>query len=158
MGTADAVPEPVEGRSLSLSKGSRPQKERSPFIVIKSQIRWIKTVINKLSNDKKEVSEMSAITITKDNFESEVLQSDKPVLLDCLASLCGPCRMVGPEIEEIAAERSDIKVGKINVDEQPELAAQFKVMSIPTLMVVKEGKVTNQSAGARPKAQILSLL
>ncbi|MBQ7147055.1 MAG: thioredoxin [Lachnospiraceae bacterium] len=101
---------------------------------------------------------MSAITITKDNFESEVLQSDKPVLLDFWASWCGPCRMVGPVIEEIAAERSDIKVGKINVDEQPELAAQFKVMSIPTLMVVKEGKVTNQSAGARPKAQILSLL
>lgn len=101
---------------------------------------------------------MSAITITKDNFESEVLQSDKPVLLDFWASWCGPCRMVGPVIEEIAAERSDIKVGKINVDEQPELAAQFKVMSIPTLMVVKEGKVTNQSAGARPKAQILALL
>ena len=101
---------------------------------------------------------MSAITITKDNFESEVLQSDKPVLLDFWASWCGPCRMVGPVIEEIAAERADIKVGKINVDEQPELAAQFKVMSIPTLMVVKEGKVTNQSAGARPKAQILSLL
>ena len=101
---------------------------------------------------------MSAITITKDNFETEVLQSDKPVLLDFWASWCGPCRMVGPVIEEIAAERADIKVGKINVDEQPELAAQFKVMSIPTLMVVKEGKVTNQSAGARPKAQILSLL
>ena len=101
---------------------------------------------------------MSAITITKDNFETEVLKSDKPVLLDFWASWCGPCRMVGPVIEEIAAERADIKVGKINVDEQPELAAQFKVMSIPTLMVVKEGKVTNQSAGARPKAQILSLL
>ena len=101
---------------------------------------------------------MSAITITKDNFESEVLQSDEPVLLDFWASWCGPCRMVGPVIEEIAAERADIKVGKINVDEQPELAAQFKVMSIPTLMVVKEGKVTNQSAGARPKAQILALL
>ena len=101
---------------------------------------------------------MSAITITKDNFETEVLQSDEPVLLDFWASWCGPCRMVGPVIEEIAAERADIKVGKINVDEQPELAAQFKVMSIPTLMVVKEGKVTNQSAGARPKAQILALL
>ena len=101
---------------------------------------------------------MSAITITKDNFETEVLKSDKPVLLDFWASWCGPCRMVGPVIEEIAAERADIKVGKINVDEQPELAAQFKVMSIPTLMVVKEGKVTNQSAGARPKAQILALL
>ena len=101
---------------------------------------------------------MSTITITKDNFQTEVLQSEKPVLLDFWASWCGPCRMVGPIIEEIAAERSDIKVGKINVDEQPELAGQFKVMSIPTLMVVKDGKVTNQSAGARPKAQILDLL
>ena len=101
---------------------------------------------------------MSTITITQKNFQNEVLESEKPVLLDFWASWCGPCRMVGPIIDEIAAERSDIKVGKINVDEQPELAAQFKVMSIPTLMVVKDGKVTNQSAGARPKAQILDML
>ncbi len=101
---------------------------------------------------------MSAITITKDNFETEVLKSDKPVLLDFWASWCGPCRMVGPVIEEIAAERADIKVGKINVDEQPELAAQFKVMSIPTLVVIKDGQVANQATGARPKAQILALL
>ena len=154
MGTADAVPE----RSLSLSKGVEGQPPANPGIVIKSQIRWIKTVINKLSNDKKEVSEMSAITITKDNFETEVLKSDKPVLLDFWASWCGPCRMVGPVIEEIAAERADIKVGKINVDEQPELAAQFKVMSIPTLVVIKDGQVANQATGARPKAQILALL
>ena len=101
---------------------------------------------------------MSAITITKDNFETEVLKSDEPVLLDFWASWCGPCRMVGPVIEEIAAERADIKVGKINVDEQPELAAQFKVMSIPTLVVIKDGQVANQATGARPKAQILALL
>ncbi|MBP3728703.1 MAG: thioredoxin [Lachnospiraceae bacterium] len=101
---------------------------------------------------------MSAIRITKDNFQTEVLQSDKPVLLDFWAPWCGPCRMVGPVIEEIAAERTDIKVGKINVDEEQELAAQFRVMSIPTLMVVKDGKVSSQTAGARPKAQILALL
>lgn len=101
---------------------------------------------------------MSALNITKENFEQEVLKSDKPVLLDFWASWCGPCRMVGPILEEIAAERSDIKVGKINVDEQPELAASFQVMSIPTLVVMKEGKAVNQAAGARPKQAILDLL
>ena len=101
---------------------------------------------------------MSVITITKDNFEQEVLSSDKPVLLDFWASWCGPCRMVSPIVDEIAAERSDIKVCKINVDEQPELAARFGVMSIPTLVVMKNGKVINQAVGARPKAQILAML
>ncbi len=101
---------------------------------------------------------MSVVVITKENFENEVMKSDKPVLLDFWASWCGPCRMVGPIIDEIAAERTDIKVGKVNVDEQQELAAQFNVMSIPTLVVVKDGKVTNQSAGARPKEDILALL
>ncbi len=101
---------------------------------------------------------MTAIEITKDNFHDEVLASDKPVLVDFWASWCGPCRMVAPMIDEIAAERSDIKVGKINVDQQPELAGRFGVMSIPTLMVFKNGKVTAQSAGARPKAQILAML
>ena len=101
---------------------------------------------------------MSAININKNNFQSEVLNSDKPVLLDFWAPWCGPCRMVLPIVEEIAEERSDIKVGKINVDEQPELAGQFGVMSIPTLVVMKDGKVVNQSMGARPKSAILSML
>ncbi|MFR8035039.1 MAG: thioredoxin [Lachnospiraceae bacterium] len=101
---------------------------------------------------------MAVITITKENFEQEVLHSDKPVLLDFWASWCGPCRMVSPIVDEIADETSSIKVGKVNVDEQPELAAQFQVMSIPTLMVFKNGTVTNQSVGAKPKAAILALL
>ena len=101
---------------------------------------------------------MAVLTITKNNFQSEVMQSDKPVLLDFWASWCGPCRMVSPIIDEIAEEKSDIKVGKINVDEQPELAGAFQVMSIPTLVVMKNGKVANRTMGAQPKAQILSLL
>ncbi len=101
---------------------------------------------------------MSAITITRENFEKEVLHSDKPVLLDFWAPWCGPCRMVGPVLEEIAAERSDIVVGKVNVDEQSGLAAQFRVSSIPMLVVMKDGKIVNQTVGARPKAQILALL
>ena len=101
---------------------------------------------------------MSAISVNKNNFNQEVLNSDKPVLLDFWASWCGPCRMVSPIVDEIAAERSDIKVGKINVDQEPELAAQFGVMSIPTLVVMKNGKVINQAVGARPKAQILAML
>ena len=101
---------------------------------------------------------MSAINVNKNNFDQEILNSDKPVLLDFWANWCGPCRMVSPIVDEIAAERSDIKVGKINVDEQPELAAQFGVMSIPTLVVMKNGKIVNQVTGARPKTQILAML
>ena len=101
---------------------------------------------------------MSVINITKENFNAEVLGSDKPVLIDFWASWCGPCRMVSPIVDEIAEERTDIKVGKVNVDEQSELAAQFGVMSIPTLVVMKDGKVVNRSVGARPKRDILSLL
>ena len=101
---------------------------------------------------------MSVIHINKSNFQNEVLNSEKPVLLDFWASWCGPCRMVSPVVDEIASERGDIKVGKVNVDEQPELAAQFGVMSIPTLVVMKNGKVVNQIVGARPKAQILAML
>ena len=101
---------------------------------------------------------MSAMQVNKNNSQDEVLNSDKPVLVDFWASWCGPCRMVAPILEEIAAERSDVKVCKINVDEEPELASRYKVMSIPTLLVVKEGQVVNQAVGARPKSQILSLL
>ena len=101
---------------------------------------------------------MSVINITQTNFQEEVMKSDHPVLLDFWASWCGPCRMVAPVVEEIAAERPDIKVGKVNVDEQPELARQFGVSSIPTLVVMKEGKIVNQAMGARPKSQILALL
>ena len=101
---------------------------------------------------------MSAININKNNFQSEVMNSDKPVLLDFWAPWCGPCRMVAPIVEEIARERSDIKVGKINVDEQPELAARFQVMSIPMLVVLKDGRISEKAMGARPKAQILAML
>lgn len=101
---------------------------------------------------------MSIATITKDNFNSEVMKSNKPVLLDFWASWCGPCRMVSPIIDEIANDRSDIKVGKVNVDEQPELASFYRVSSIPTLMVIKDGKVVNQAVGARPRAAIESML
>lgn len=101
---------------------------------------------------------MPAINVNKKNFNQEVLNSDKPVLMDFWAPWCGPCRMVVPLVEEIAKERSDIKVVKINVDEEQELAMQFGVMSIPTLVVMKNGKIANQVTGARPKAQILAML
>ena len=101
---------------------------------------------------------MSAIHVTKESFASEILSSNKPVLVDFWASWCGPCRMVGPIIEEIAQEHPEYKVAKINVDEQPELATQFQVMSIPTLAVFKDGKLVSKSAGARPKAQILAMM
>lgn len=101
---------------------------------------------------------MAVVTITKENFENEVLKSDKPVLLDFWATWCGPCRMVSPIVDEIANERDDIKVGKINVDEQGELSMQFRIVSIPTLIVMKNGEVANKSVGAMPKEEILNLL
>ncbi len=101
---------------------------------------------------------MSVIKITKENFEAEVIKSSKPVLLDFYADWCGPCRMVGPIVAEIADEREDIKVGKINVDEEQELAAAFNVVSIPMLAVVKDGKPVNTSVGYIPKEQILALI
>jgi len=101
---------------------------------------------------------MSALNINLKNFQEEVLNSEKPVLLDFWAPWCGPCRRVVPIVEEIAREREDIKVGKINVEEEPELAMQFGVMSIPTLMVMKNGKIENQARGARPKQAILAML
>ena len=101
---------------------------------------------------------MSVIKISKENYASEVWNSNKPVLLDFYADWCGPCRMVGPIVSEIANERKDVKVGKINVDEQPELAAQFQVMSIPMLAVIKNGKLDNKVVGYRSKEKIEAML
>ena len=101
---------------------------------------------------------MSAVNININNFQEEVMHSDRPVLLDFWAPWCGPCRMVGPVVEEIAAERSDVKVCKINVDEESELAGRFGVMSIPTLVVIRDGKEVRRSTGAMPKSRILELL
>ena len=101
---------------------------------------------------------MSVLHITKENFENEVVKSEKVVLLDFFASWCGPCRMVGPILDEIAAERPDIKVCKVNVDEEMELAKKFRVLSIPTLMVMQDGQVEHKMTGARGKAQILAAL
>ncbi len=101
---------------------------------------------------------MSVLKITKDNFQREVMESDKPVLLDFFANWCGPCRMISPIINRIAEEIPDVKVGKVDVDEQRELAMAFNIMSTPTLVVVKNGKVVNRATGVRPKQQILSML
>ena len=101
---------------------------------------------------------MAVLTITKDNFENEVLKSDIPVLVDFWASWCGPCRMMSPIVDQIAEEVTDCKVGKINVDEEPDLAQQFGIMSIPTLLVFRDGKVANQSVGVRDKAFVIDMI
>ncbi len=101
---------------------------------------------------------MSVIYVNNDNFESEVLNSDKTVLLDFYADWCGPCRMLAPILDEIAAEKTEVKVCKVNVDENPQLATTFEVMSIPALFVMKDGEVVNQAVGAKPKAQLLEML
>ncbi len=102
---------------------------------------------------------MSVLKITKNNFEKEVLHSDKPVLLDFWASWCGPCKMVAPIIDEVAEESKEaVKVGKVNIDEEGELAEAFRIMSIPTLVLVKDGKVVESSVGVKPKKAILSLI
>ena len=114
-----------------------------------------------LSDEKilfQEAVNLAVITITKENFDAEVLRSAQPVLLDFWASWCGPCRMLSPIVDEVAEERTDVKVGKVNVDEQPELAAEFGVMSIPTLLLFENGKLTRQAVGARPKSGVLELL
>ena len=101
---------------------------------------------------------MTPITITKDNFDQEVLQSDKPVLLDFWAVWCGPCRMMSPIMDEIAETVADVKVGKVNMDEEEELAAKFGIMSIPTILAFKDGKLVNQTIGVQPKESILSMI
>ncbi|MEG0830038.1 MAG: thioredoxin [Anaerovoracaceae bacterium] len=101
---------------------------------------------------------MSVLQITKNNFDAQVMNSQKPVLIDFWASWCGPCNMLSPVIEEISGEVTNVKVGKVNVDEQPELARQFGVMSIPTLILIKDGKVAKQSVGAKPKNAILDMI
>ena len=101
---------------------------------------------------------MSVITITSDNFDAEVIKSEKTILLDFWASWCGPCKMLSPVVDEIADETPDIKVGKINVDEENELAARFGISSIPTLVVMKNGKIEASSVGVRPKSEILAMI
>ena len=102
---------------------------------------------------------MAEITLTKQNFQTEVLESDKPVLVDFWATWCGPCRMVAPHVAQIADEyEGTLKVGKVNVDEEPELAMQFRVDSIPTVMLFKEGRLVNTTVGFRPKEQITAML
>lgn len=101
---------------------------------------------------------MAVIHVTKENFEKEVMQSDKPVFIDFWASWCGPCQMVAPVVEELAGEISDVKIAKVNVDEQPELAQQFQVMSIPTMVLIKNGKVVDTTVGAQPKEDLLQFI
>ena len=127
------------------------------MVMLSQKRNKIQIIIKPQRNDREDYK-MTAININKNNFQNEVMNSDKPVLLDFWAPWCAPCRMVVPIIEEIAGERPDIRVGKINVDEQPELASEFSIMSIPTLVVMKNGKIVQQISGARPKNAILEML
>ena len=127
-------------------------------MVMSSQKRNKIQIIIKPQRNDREDYKMTAININKNNFQNEIMDSEKTVLLDFWASWCAPCRMVVPIIEEIAGERPDIRVGKINVDEQPELASKFSIMSIPTLVVMKNGKIVTKVSGARPKKAILEML
>ena len=128
------------------------------MVISSRKTNEFQTIIKPQKKKDKEDCKMSAININKNNFQNEVMNSDKPVLLDFWAPWCAPCRMVVPIVEEIASEHADIKVGKINVDEQPELANKFGIMSIPTLVVMKNGKIVQQVSGARPKNAILEML
>ena len=125
--------------------------------MISQKTNEFQIIIKPQRNDREDYK-MTATNINKNNFQNEVMNSDKTVLLDFWAPWCAPCRMVVPIIEEIAGERPDIRVGKINVDEQPELASEFSIMSIPTLVVMKNGKIVQQVSGARPKNAILEML
>lgn len=116
------------------------------------------SILDFLNGKNNETTNSLAVAVTKDNFVSEVLESDKTVILDFWASWCGPCKMVAPVLEKIATDRSDVKVCKVNVDEQPELATQFGIMSIPTLIIYKSGQITNKAIGYMPEAEILKLL
>lgn len=129
----------------------------SGMVMLSQKRNEIQTIIKQQRKDRRNCK-MPAMNINKNNFQNEVMNADKPVLLDFWASWCAPCRMVVPIIEEIAEERSDIKVGKINVDEQPELAGKFGIMTIPTLVVMKNGEIVKQASGARSKNAILEML
>ena len=127
-------------------------------MVMSSQKRNKIQIIIKPQRNDREDYKMTAININKNNFQNEIMNSEKTVLLDFWAPWCAPCRMLAPVVEEIASERADIKVGKINIDEQSELANKFSIMSIPTLVVMKNGKIIQQVSGVRPKNAILEML
>lgn len=101
---------------------------------------------------------MAVVHVTSENFENEVLKSDKPVCIDFWASWCGPCQMVAPIVEELSDEITDVKIAKVNVDEQPDLAQKFRVMSIPTMVLLKDGKVVDTTVGAQPKEDLLHFI
>ena len=129
----------------------------SGMVILSQKRNEIQTIIKPQRKDRRNCK-MPAMNINKNNFQNEIMNSEKPVLLDFWAPWCAPCRMLAPVVEEIASERADIKVGKINIDEQSELANKFGIMSIPTLVVMKNGKIIQQVSGVRPKNAILEML